>query len=67
MRALVAEGAMDLKIGQVTLLEGGDGELSAASIKASDGAMTRVEMRHHAAVLRPHHEAWPGGELGHRA
>ncbi len=25
MRALVAEGAMDLKIGQVSLLEGGDG------------------------------------------
>jgi thioredoxin reductase (NADPH) len=44
MRALVAEGAMDLKIGQVSLLEGGDGELSAASIKANDGAVTRVEI-----------------------
>ena len=43
MRALVASGAMDLKIGQVTLLEGSDGQLAAASIKGSDGAITRVE------------------------
>ena len=31
MRALVAAGSMDLKIGQVTALEGGDGQLTAAS------------------------------------
>ena len=30
MRALVAAGGMDLKIGQVTTLEGGDGQLAAA-------------------------------------
>jgi thioredoxin reductase (NADPH) len=44
MRALVEAGAMDLKIGQVSLLEGGDGELSAASIKANDGTIARVEI-----------------------
>ncbi len=43
MRALVAAGAMDLKIGQVTLLEGGDGQLTAASVKGNDGAVTRIE------------------------
>jgi thioredoxin reductase (NADPH) len=44
MRALVAAGAMDLKIGQVNLLEGGDGQLAAASIKGNDGAVARVEI-----------------------
>jgi thioredoxin reductase (NADPH) len=43
MRALVEAGAMDLRIGQVTLLEGNDGQLGAASIKGADGAITRVE------------------------
>jgi thioredoxin reductase (NADPH) len=43
MRALVAEGAMDLKIGQVSLLEGADGELTAATIKAADNTTTRIE------------------------
>ncbi|MDP2412163.1 MAG: NAD(P)/FAD-dependent oxidoreductase [Pseudolabrys sp.] len=43
MRALVAAGAMDLRIGQVTELEGADGQLTAATIKGADGAMTRVE------------------------
>jgi len=42
MRALVAAGAMDLKIGQVSELEGSDGRLSAASVKDKDGAVTRV-------------------------
>lgn len=42
MRALVASGAMDLKIGQVTDLEGSDGQLTAASIKDKDGAISRV-------------------------
>jgi thioredoxin reductase (NADPH) len=42
MRALVASGAMDLKIGQVTALEGNNGMLSAAVIKGSDGE-TRLE------------------------
>ncbi|MGC1466224.1 MAG: NAD(P)/FAD-dependent oxidoreductase [Pseudolabrys sp.] len=42
MRALVSSGAMDLKIGQVTALAGADGQLSAATIKGSDGALTTV-------------------------
>src|SRR5665213_3935573 len=44
MRALVASGGMDLKIGQVSELEGGDGQLKAASIKGNDEALTRVEI-----------------------
>jgi len=44
MRELVASGAMDLKIGQVSLLEGGVGQLTAATIKANDGATTRIEV-----------------------
>jgi len=44
MRELVAAGAMDLKIGQVSVLEGGDGQLTAANIKGNDGATTRVEV-----------------------
>jgi thioredoxin reductase (NADPH) len=40
MRALVASGAMDLKIGQVTELTGQDGMLSAAVIKGADGETT---------------------------
>lgn len=42
MRALVAAGAMDLKIGQVSELEGTDGQLIAASVKDKDGAISRV-------------------------
>jgi thioredoxin reductase (NADPH) len=42
MRALVASGDMDLKIGQVTLLEGDNGLLAAASIKTKDGNVERV-------------------------
>ncbi len=42
MRALVAAGAMDLKIGQVSGLEGADGVLTAASIKGKD-AVEHVE------------------------
>jgi len=42
MRALVAAGGMDLKIGQVTALEGDDGRLVAASIKGKDST-ERVE------------------------
>ena len=44
MRALVAAGAMDLKIGQVSGLEGGDGQLSACSVKGNDGAVTRIDV-----------------------
>ncbi len=42
MRALVAAGSMDLRIGQVSDLEGADGQLTAASVKDKDGAVTRV-------------------------
>ena len=44
MRALVAQGKMDLRIGQVTDLEGVDGVLSAASIKDKDGALAHIEV-----------------------
>jgi thioredoxin reductase (NADPH) len=44
MRALAASDSMDLKIGQVSALEGADGQLAAASIKGSDGAVTRLEI-----------------------
>ena len=43
MRALLANGAMDLAIGQVTELEGANGQLTAAVVKGNDGTMTRVE------------------------
>ncbi|MFA6264636.1 MAG: NAD(P)/FAD-dependent oxidoreductase [Pseudolabrys sp.] len=42
MRALVASGAMDLKIGQVAELEGHDGQLTSASIKDKDGKLDKV-------------------------
>jgi thioredoxin reductase (NADPH) len=38
MRALVAERKVDLVVGQVTALEGGEGALSAAVIKRGDGS-----------------------------
>jgi thioredoxin reductase (NADPH) len=44
MRSLVEAGAMDLKIGQVTALEGTDGKLAAVTIKGNDGAQSRVEV-----------------------
>jgi thioredoxin reductase (NADPH) len=44
MRALVASDSMDLKIGQVSALEGRDGQLTAVHIKGHDGASTRVEI-----------------------
>ncbi len=43
MRALVAAGNMDLKIGQVTELEGADGKLAAATVKGKDNAAERIE------------------------
>ncbi|PWB59333.1 MAG: ferredoxin--NADP(+) reductase [Bradyrhizobiaceae bacterium] len=43
MRALVESGAMDLRLGQVTALEGVNGMLAAAVIKSNDGTSTRVE------------------------
>jgi thioredoxin reductase (NADPH) len=43
MRALVSSGAMDLKIGQVTALEGADGQLAAAAVKDNAGGTERIE------------------------
>jgi len=42
MRALVAAGKLDLKIGQVTELEGKDGVLSGAMVKGSDNTISKV-------------------------
>src|SRR5260221_4523197 len=43
MRALVAAGKLDLKIGQVTGLEGEGGRLTGATVKGSDKAISSVE------------------------
>jgi len=43
MRALVASGKMDLKIGQVTELHGENAQLAGAMVKGSDNAVTRVD------------------------
>ena len=42
MRQLVADGKMDLKIGQVTALEGENGVLRGAQIKGADNAMSAI-------------------------
>jgi len=42
MRKLVADGKMDLKIGQVTALEGENGALRGAQIKGADNAMSSI-------------------------
>ncbi len=42
MRALVASGKMDLKIGQVTGLEGESGMLTGATVKGNDNAVSKV-------------------------
>ena len=42
MRELVAEGKMQLKIGQVTALTGSAGVLSSVQVKGSDGVMFDV-------------------------
>ncbi len=43
MRALVADGAMDLKLGQVTSLEGEHGNVVAAQVKPDKGEPYRIE------------------------
>ena len=43
MRKLVADGKMDLKIGQVTGLEGANGQLAGANVKGNDNAMSKVD------------------------
>jgi thioredoxin reductase (NADPH) len=44
MRELVAAGHMDLKIGQVSELEGAAGRLSAVSVKDKAGSTSRIEV-----------------------
>jgi thioredoxin reductase (NADPH) len=43
MRALVGSGKMDLRIGQVTGLEGASGRLAGAHVKGNDNAMSKVD------------------------
>jgi len=43
MRKLVADGKMDLMIGQVTALEGEGGNLAVAHVKGNDNAVARVD------------------------
>ncbi len=43
MRALVAGGKMDLTIGQVTGLEGANGQLAAAHVKGNDNSVSKVD------------------------
>jgi thioredoxin reductase (NADPH) len=43
MRSLVASGKMDLRLGQITALEGEGGRVSGAQIKGPDNAMTHVD------------------------
>jgi thioredoxin reductase (NADPH) len=42
MRALVAAGKMDLRLGQVTALAGADGKLRGATIKGNDNSLTEI-------------------------
>src|SRR6516225_5800903 len=42
MRALVAGGKMDLRIGQVTALAGSDGKLTGATIKGNDNSVSEI-------------------------
>jgi thioredoxin reductase (NADPH) len=43
MRKLVADGKMDLKLGQVTGLVGANGQLAGAHVKGNDNAMSKVD------------------------
>ena len=43
MRTLVADGKMDLRLGQVTALSGSEGKLTGATIKGNDNAISKIE------------------------
>ena len=43
MRALVGSGKIDLKIGQVTALQGDGGRLAGATVKGNDNALSNVD------------------------
>ncbi len=51
-------------LGQVTALEGEDGQLATAIVKRNDGSNSTIACDAHAAVLRADHEARPGRRLG---
>jgi thioredoxin reductase (NADPH) len=42
MRALVADGKMDLRLGQVTALSGADGKLTGATVKGNDNNVSEI-------------------------
>ena len=42
MRALVADGKMDLRLGQVTALSGADGKLTGATVKGNDNSVSEI-------------------------
>ncbi len=64
MTALVNEKKIDFVQGQVTGLEGANGQLTAANVKRNDGTTGPHRVRRDAAVLRPDDEARPGRQLG---
>ncbi len=43
MRQLVASGKLDLKIGQITELQGADGQLEGATIKLNDNSVAQIK------------------------
>ena len=65
MRALVASGKMDLRIGQVTCARRRERQaLRRDVMKDNANAVFEGRVRYDAAVLRADHEARTGGELG---
>ena len=64
MMALVGEGKIDFVLGQVTGLEGADGQLTRGQRQAQRRLDLPHRLRRHAAVLRADHEARPGRQLG---
>ena len=64
MMALVGEGKIDFVLGQVTSLEGADGQLSGRHRQAQRRLELPHRLRRDAAVLRPDHEARPGRRTG---
>ena len=66
MMALVGEGKIDFVLGQVTALEGEGGQIAKAIVKTQRRLDFEIACDAAAAVLRAHHEARPGRQLGHR-
>ena len=66
MMELVGEGKIDLVLGQVTSLEGEDGQVEQGDRQDERRLELRDRLRRDPAVLRPDHEAWARRELGPR-